>query len=79
MAATTIMTYGLVFINVSIMQMLRGAMIVFASLFNVWCLKRKLKPYQWFSVCLTVIALVMVGVSSVLSSQGDSSGYSWEY
>ena len=45
MAATTIMSYGLVFIDVSIMQMLRGAMVIFCSFFKVWCLKRKIRLY----------------------------------
>lgn len=45
MAATVIMTYGLLFIDVSIMQMLRGAMVIFATCFNIWCLKRKIRIY----------------------------------
>lgn len=45
MIATTLMTFGLVYINVSIMQMLRGAMVVFATLFNMCCLKRKIRAY----------------------------------
>lgn len=45
MAATVIMTYGLLYIDVSIMQMLRGAMVIFCSFFNIWCLKRKIRPY----------------------------------
>lgn len=45
MLATTLMTFGLEFINVSIMQMLRGAMVVFATLFNVCFLKRKVQKY----------------------------------
>jgi drug/metabolite transporter (DMT)-like permease len=68
MAATVIMTYGLLFIDVSIMQMLRGAMVVFCSFFNIWCLKRKIRPYQWVAVCCTSCALVLVGVSCILSS-----------
>ena len=44
-AATNVMTYGLVYIDVSIMQMLRGAMVVFCSGFSVCFLKRKIKFY----------------------------------
>lgn len=68
MIATTLMTFGLVYINVSIMQMLRGAMVVFATLFNMCCLKRKIRAYQWVSVLLTVIALFLVGLSCILAS-----------
>ena len=77
MAATVIMTYGLLFIDVSIMQMLRGAMVIFCSFFNIWCLKRKIRPYQWVAVCCTTTALILVGVSCVLSSSG-SSAKSWD-
>ncbi|KAH0575257.1 EamA-like transporter family protein [Spironucleus salmonicida] len=71
MVATTIMTLGLVYIDVSIMQMLRGSLVIFASFFSVWFLKRKIKIYQWCSVILTTLALCLVGVSCVLSSQNS--------
>ena len=45
MAASCIMTYGLEYVDASISQMLRGAMVVFTTLFNVWFLKRKIRPY----------------------------------
>ncbi|CAL6006840.1 EamA-like_transporter family protein [Hexamita inflata] len=77
MAATTVMGYGLVLINVSIMQMLRGAMIVFATCFNVLFLKRKIRAYQWSSVCITVAALVLVGVACIMGSKGDTTAQPW--
>lgn len=78
MCATTVMTYGLLYIDVSIMQMLRGAMVVFATCFNIWFLKRKIRPYQWASVCVTVVALVLVGTSCLLGSSGDTTAAPWE-
>lgn len=77
MAATTIMSYGLLYIDVSVMQMLRGAMIIFASCFNIWCLKRKIKKYQWVSVIGTVLALICVGISAIMGSFSDSTGQPW--
>ena len=78
MAATTVMGYGLELIDVSIMQMLRGAMVVFATCFNIWFLKRKIRPYQWASVGVTVVALVLVGTSCLLGSAGDTSAEPWD-
>lgn len=45
MIATTVMTIGLVYIDVSIMQMVRGSLVVFCSILNVLFLKRKLALY----------------------------------
>eukprot|EP00703_Trepomonas_sp_PC1_P004496 JAP92110.1 EamA-like transporter family protein [Trepomonas sp. PC1] len=66
--ATILMTYGLVYIDVSIMQMLRGAMVVFCSVFSVWFLKRKIHRYQWVAVALTIVAVAIVGMSAILNS-----------
>lgn len=67
-AATTIMNIGLLYIHASVWQMLRGAMILFSSIFSAFILKRPTYLYMWMSVVLIIIALVIVGVSAVLST-----------
>eukprot|EP00771_Trimastix_marina_P001569 gnl/Trimastix_PCT/265.p1 GENE.gnl/Trimastix_PCT/265~~gnl/Trimastix_PCT/265.p1 ORF type:complete len:394 (-),score=118.40 gnl/Trimastix_PCT/265:196-1377(-) len=66
--ATTLMTFGLVFINVSIMQMLRGSMVIFSAILTVLFRGRKLKSYEWFGVVTCVCAMLLVGLSAVLGA-----------
>ncbi|OHT00594.1 Integral membrane protein [Tritrichomonas foetus] len=63
--ASTLMTFGLIYINVSVFQMLRGSMVIFSVLFSIIFLRRKIKGYEWFGVALTVIALVMIGTAGI--------------
>eukprot|EP00768_Dysnectes_brevis_P006028 gnl/Dysnectes_brevis/45_a56_11038.p1 GENE.gnl/Dysnectes_brevis/45_a56_11038~~gnl/Dysnectes_brevis/45_a56_11038.p1 ORF type:complete len:423 (+),score=119.08 gnl/Dysnectes_brevis/45_a56_11038:40-1308(+) len=77
MIATTLMTYGLIYIDVSVMQMLRGSMVIFASIMNVLFLKRKIRGYQWFSVVLTAVACIVVGISCILASLGSTTARPW--
>jgi len=59
---------GLVYCAPSIWQMLRGSIIIFTGLLSWIFLKRKLKPYQIFAICFTIIGLVAVGCSSYFDS-----------
>ncbi|KAK9762817.1 hypothetical protein K7432_011090 [Basidiobolus ranarum] len=63
---TTLMNVGLIYISASIYQMLRGAVVLFAGVFSVIFLKRKLHVYQWFSLFLVVLGVCIVGASSIL-------------
>lgn len=65
MCATCMMNVGLVWIQPSIWQMLRGSMIIFSSIMTVFCLKRPLKCYKWFAVCITVLGLIVVAIASI--------------
>ena len=67
-AMLTLLTYGMMFVDVSISQMVRASMVIFCSLFNVVLLKRKLLKVQWVSIFSTAIAIIIVGMSSLLSS-----------
>ncbi|KAH0786431.1 Integral membrane protein [Histomonas meleagridis] len=75
--ASTLMTFGLIYINVSIFQMLRGSMVIFSAIISILFLKRKIPGYRWFSICITIVALVMIGVAgmfvpAVTSSSSES-------
>lgn len=72
--ASTLMTFGLIYINVSIFQMLRGSMVIFSVIFSIIFLKRKIKGYEYFGVALTVIALVMIGTAGIYIPEYKSEG-----
>jgi len=63
--ASTLMTFGLIFINVSIFQMLRGSMVIFSAILSIIFLKKKIRSYEWVAISLTITALVMIGVAGV--------------
>jgi len=58
---------GLFYNSPSIWQMFRGSMIVFATLFSVTFLKRKMSKLKWMGVSMCVIAVVVVGIANMLS------------
>ncbi|KAL0221792.1 hypothetical protein RCL1_001646 [Eukaryota sp. TZLM3-RCL] len=70
--ATTLMTFGLIFLPVSTMQLLRGSMVVFSAILNVTLLKRKLLPYKWLGVALVTAAMGLVGIATIMSSDESS-------
>ena len=74
--ATSLMNVGLLYIQASVWQMLRGSMVLFSSIFCAFILKRPHYAYMWWSVLLIVVALAIVGVSSVLSTGVGKAGVS---
>ncbi|XP_064622431.1 solute carrier family 35 member F6-like [Lineus longissimus] len=73
---TSLAGIGLVYVNASVWQMLRGSIIVFAGILSKIFLKRNLKCHHWTGMFVTVIGLVLVGISSVFkgeSSKGSGS------
>ncbi|KAG9390910.1 Solute carrier family 25 member F6-like [Carpediemonas membranifera] len=70
--ATTLMTFGLIFIDVSVMQMLRGSMVIFSALLSVTVLRKHLRLYQWTGVATVALACAMVGVSCIMGARGSS-------
>ncbi|KAH7821527.1 putative Integral membrane protein [Monocercomonoides exilis] len=69
--ATTLMTTGLIFIKVSVMQMLRGSMVIFSAILTVFFRHRKLRPFEWIGVALCCTALVLVGIASIIGGEDD--------
>jgi hypothetical protein len=74
--ATALMNIGLLWISASVWQMLRGSMVLFSSIFCAFVLKRPHYPYMWWSVLIVVIALIIVGFSSIASTGVSKSGTS---
>lgn len=60
---------GLVFINASEWQILRGAQIIFSSIFSILFLNRVMLAYNWIGVGVCMTGLMMVGVAGFLSAQ----------
>jgi len=70
--STTLTGIGLVYCNASVIQILRGFVIVFTML-NAWFfLGRKPKLNQVVGVCFAIFGLIMVGSSAVLNDYSKS-------
>ena len=76
LCATALMNIGLLYIQASVWQMLRGSMVLFSSIFCAFILKRPHYPYMWWSVLLVIIALSTVGVAAVCSTGVGKAGVS---
>ncbi|XP_062503729.1 solute carrier family 35 member F6-like isoform X2 [Corticium candelabrum] len=66
---------GLVIVNASVWQMLRGSIIVFTGILSVLFLKRKLKCFHWVGILLVVFGLCVVGLSDVFGQDQSHSGW----
>ncbi|KAF4687771.1 hypothetical protein FOZ62_004224 [Perkinsus olseni] len=66
---SSLQAIGLVYTPVSVYQMLKGSILLFSALFSVIFLGRKMYRHHWVGVCLCLIALVLVGVSSLSSRE----------
>ncbi|XP_044025972.1 solute carrier family 35 member F6 [Siniperca chuatsi] len=71
MTATSIMYVALNMTSASSFQMLRGAVIIFTGLLSVAFLGRRLAPSQWFGILITIMGLVIVGLSDFFSGHRD--------
>ena len=74
--ATALSNIGLLSINASVWQMLRGSMVLFSSIFCAFILKRPHFPYMWWSVLIITIALIIVSVSIVANTGVSKAGVS---
>ena len=78
LCATALAMYGMLYIGVSIYQMLRGGAIVFVALLKHYMLKDKLKKFMWVGVFWNVVSIVLVGATALLSpsdGSGETPGY----
>ena len=58
---------GLIFTPVSIFQMLKGSILLCSAALSVWFLNKRMYRHNWVGVGLCVIALTLVGISSVMA------------
>ncbi|XP_052106886.1 solute carrier family 35 member F6-like isoform X2 [Mytilus californianus] len=71
---TSVAGIGLIYVDASVWQMLRGSIIIFAGILSKIFLKRKLRVVHWCGMLVTMIGLVLVGCSSVFKSQHTAEG-----
>ncbi|PIA13069.1 hypothetical protein COEREDRAFT_83747 [Coemansia reversa NRRL 1564] len=64
---TTLMNVGLFFTSASVYQMLRGAVVIFSSLFSVVFLGHRLERFQVISLAMVVTGVTIVGMSHIIS------------
>lgn len=62
------MNVGLLWVPVSVYQMLRGSLVLFVGLFSVIFLHRRLPLEQWLSLFVVMLGIAIVGLSNAISS-----------
>eukprot|EP00933_Yihiella_yeosuensis_P066366 TRINITY_DN70615_c0_g1_i1.p1 TRINITY_DN70615_c0_g1~~TRINITY_DN70615_c0_g1_i1.p1 ORF type:complete len:425 (-),score=42.86 TRINITY_DN70615_c0_g1_i1:60-1334(-) len=72
LAATALACTGIMFIPASVWQMLRGATIIFATLFSITFLKKKMLCFNWIGVLICVVGVTIVGLASILGTESES-------
>jgi drug/metabolite transporter (DMT)-like permease len=71
LSATTIGSIGLIWVDASVNQMLRGSGVVFTAIFSIMLLKSRLAWKQWVGIGIVCAGLVLVGLSGYLG-EGQS-------
>eukprot|EP00928_Gymnodinium_smaydae_P045784 TRINITY_DN30483_c0_g1_i2.p1 TRINITY_DN30483_c0_g1~~TRINITY_DN30483_c0_g1_i2.p1 ORF type:complete len:442 (+),score=60.98 TRINITY_DN30483_c0_g1_i2:38-1363(+) len=64
---------GLLLVPASIYQMMRSSTVVFTAILTVTFLRKRLLPYRWLGVAVTVAGLSCVGCAAVLDSKTNAS------
>lgn len=75
--ATILMNVALLFIPVSIWQMLRGSIIVFTAFLTICFRKRKLYRYEVIGMSLVILAIVILGCVALVSSDNSEVKNAW--
>ncbi|XP_076443196.1 solute carrier family 35 member F6-like isoform X2 [Babylonia areolata] len=65
LVGTSVAGIGLLYVDASVWQMLRGSIIIFAGILSKVFLKRKLYPVHWLGMVVVMGGLVLVGCSSL--------------
>ena len=75
LVATVLMNFGLVFVSASVYQMMRGAEMLFAALFGVVFLRRRLALENYIGIVLAVVGIGIVGLASVLGGNEQTKSH----
>ena len=70
--ASTLMNIALTMVAASVYQMLRGTIIIVTAAMMIIFLKKKLYIQHYSSMLVITLALVMVGLASIVEGGGDS-------
>ncbi|XP_070577855.1 solute carrier family 35 member F6-like [Ptychodera flava] len=66
---TTLAGIGLVYVSASVWQMLRGSIIIFTGILSKIFLKRNLRLVHWSGIVITMMGLVLVGLSDIFENE----------
>lgn len=68
---TTLMNIGLLYVPVSIYQMIRGALVLFVGFMSIIFLKRKVTVVQWWGLTTVTFGVFIVGLSARYAAQNN--------
>lgn len=63
LCCTTLLNVGLIYVPVSIYQMMRGSVVLFVAIMSVLFLKRRITRLEWISLVFVTIGVFLVGMS----------------
>lgn len=71
--AAPLTNMGIILINASVYQMLRGSLILITAMMSIIFLKSRLHRHHWISLVLIIGGIVIVGISSILrNAKGEN-------
>ncbi|RLN92020.1 hypothetical protein BBJ28_00008462 [Nothophytophthora sp. Chile5] len=69
--ATFLANIGLMYVTVSVFQLMKCTVIVFVALLKVFALKDRLRSYMWIGIALNMLAALMVGATSLADADSQ--------
>ncbi|KAG3094433.1 hypothetical protein PI125_g16574 [Phytophthora idaei] len=69
--ATFVANLGLLYVTVSVFQLMKCTVIIFVALLKVFVLKDRLRSYMWIGIGLNMLAALMVGATSLADSDSQ--------
>ncbi|KAK6455294.1 putative UDP-galactose transporter [Scheffersomyces xylosifermentans] len=63
LCCTTLLNIGLIYVPVSIYQMMRGSVVLFVAIMSVLFLKRRITRLEWISLVFVTLGVFLVGLS----------------
>ena len=76
--ATVLCMFGLLFLDVSIYQLLRGSGIIFVALLRQYYLQEHLFAFQWIGVGWNAVSVMLIGATALLDSSHSDEDSSLE-
>jgi drug/metabolite transporter (DMT)-like permease len=74
LTSTSLLNVGLIWVNPSIYQMMRGAEMIFAAVFGVTFLRRRLNKLHFTAILMSVTGILLVGSASILAGEVHGAG-----
>uniref|UniRef100_K3WIZ6 EamA domain-containing protein n=1 Tax=Globisporangium ultimum (strain ATCC 200006 / CBS 805.95 / DAOM BR144) TaxID=431595 RepID=K3WIZ6_GLOUD len=66
--ATFLANLGLLYVTVSVFQLMKCTVIIFVAMLKVFVLKDRLRGYMWIGIALNTLAVLLVGATSFADS-----------